>query len=204
MMPPGSAATRCRPPQPCTTATCTWTGSRPCRRRAPPAGAGRGGSASTSTTACGSATGPSSAASSPWPAATRDRRLRARALTGRPLWVPSGAAAEDERETVHVAQFRAAAVPAAHGLQLVRHELHPRGRPGAAGRASTGSPASAVQAEQAYRVLLENLRPDGGLDVQQAEVPQPAVRGQQRVVRAEQDLVLQQRVDAAHELRREI
>ena len=58
--------------------------------------------------------------------------------------------------------------------------------------------------EQAGGVVLEDLGPDLGLDVELVEVGQPAVRGDDRVVRAEQDLVLQQGVRVPDELRREV
>src|SRR6516225_4468898 len=60
------------------------------------------------------------------------------------------------------------------------------------------------EAEQARRVLLEDLRSYLVLDRQLGEVGQPAVRGEQREVRPEQDLVLQQGVGVLHELGREV
>src|SRR5437763_7078735 len=73
-----------------------------------------------------------------------------------------------------------------------------------------GEPRRAVsrgrlaEPEQAGRVVLEDLGPDLGLDLEQVEVAEPALRGQQRVVGAEQHLVLQQRTGRADELRREV
>ena len=58
--------------------------------------------------------------------------------------------------------------------------------------------------EQAGRVVLEDLGPDLRLDLEQLEVAQPALRGQQRIVGAEQHLVLQQRTGRADQLGREV
>ena len=51
--------------------------------------------------------------------------------------------------------------------------------------------ASAVQAEQADGVLLEDLETDVRFDVQLAEVAEPPFRRQQWIVGAEQHLVRQ-------------
>src|SRR5438067_12368199 len=51
-----------------------------------------------------------------------------------------------------------------------------------------------AEIEYAYRVVLEYLRPHLRLDVELAEVGQPPVRRDQRIVRPEQHLVLQQSV----------
>src|SRR5690349_20054855 len=63
---------------------------------------------------------------------------------------------------------------------------------------------SPAEIEHAYRVVLEYLRPHLRLDVELAEVGQPPVRRDQRIVRTEHHLVLQQRVGVPDELRREI
>src|SRR5215471_9838243 len=60
------------------------------------------------------------------------------------------------------------------------------------------------QAQQPRRVLLEDLRSYLVLDRQLGEVGEPAIRGEQREVRPEQDLVLQQGVGVLDELRREV
>src|SRR4051794_19939418 len=66
------------------------------------------------------------------------------------------------------------------------------------------SDRSAGEAEHAHGVVLENQRPDVVLDVQLVEVGAPAVRGDDREVRAEQDLALEQRVGRPDQLRREV
>jgi phenylacetic acid degradation operon negative regulatory protein len=58
--------------------------------------------------------------------------------------------------------------------------------------------------EQPDGVVLEDLRAYLGLDRQRVEVGQPAIGGDQRIVRAEQDPVLQQGVGVLDELRREV
>src|SRR5213079_301521 len=60
------------------------------------------------------------------------------------------------------------------------------------------------QAQQACRVLLEDLGADLVLDLELREVREPAVRGQDRVVRAEEDLVLEERVRVLDQLGREV
>jgi hypothetical protein len=52
--------------------------------------------------------------------------------------------------------------------------------------------------------VLEDLGADLGFDVEQFEVAQPAFRGQQRVVGAEQHLVLQVGTGGADQLGREV
>src|SRR5437667_8565715 len=54
------------------------------------------------------------------------------------------------------------------------------------------------------RVGLQYFRPDFLPDVELGEIRQPAVRRDHRPVRAEQHLVLQDRVDVAHENRRKV
>ena len=66
------------------------------------------------------------------------------------------------------------------------------------------SVSSQSEAEEPGRVLLEDLRADLVLDLQLLEVGQPAVGREDRVVGAEEDLVLEQRVGVLDELRREV
>src|SRR5580693_10249934 len=61
-----------------------------------------------------------------------------------------------------------------------------------------------AEPEQADRVVLEDLGPDLRLDVEQLEVAQPAFRGEQRIVGAEQHLVLQVGTGRPDQLRREV
>src|SRR5580658_7848017 len=63
---------------------------------------------------------------------------------------------------------------------------------------------SLAEAEQADGVVLEDLGADLWLDVEELEVAQPAFRGEQRVVGAEQHLVLQVGTGRADQLRREV
>ena len=61
-----------------------------------------------------------------------------------------------------------------------------------------------LRSEQAGGVLLEHQRPHLVVDLELLEVAQPAVRRDHRVVRAEQDLVLEQRVRVLDQLGREV
>src|SRR3954464_1757740 len=63
-------------------------------------------------------------------------------------------------------------------------------------------PAAASEAEHPRGVVLEDQRPDLVLDLQRREVGEPAVRGEDREVGAEQDLALEQAVRGADELGR--
>jgi hypothetical protein len=61
-----------------------------------------------------------------------------------------------------------------------------------------------AEAEQAGGVVLEDLGPNLRLDVEQFEVAQPALGGEQRIVGAEQHLVLQVGVGRADQRGREV
>src|SRR5580693_5185860 len=73
-----------------------------------------------------------------------------------------------------------------------------------ADRAPGPEPHLTAEPQQADRVVLEDLGPDLRLDVEQLEVAQPAFRGEQRIVGAEQHLVLQVGTGRADQLRREV
>src|SRR5437667_3717108 len=64
--------------------------------------------------------------------------------------------------------------------------------------------ATLPQAQQPSRVLLQDQRPHLGLDLQALEIRQPAVGLDQRVIRAEEHAILQERVRVPHKLRREV
>src|SRR5581483_7662282 len=59
--------------------------------------------------------------------------------------------------------------------------------------------SSALDAEQFPRVRLQHFRPDFLADVELGEIGKPAVRRDHRPIGAEQHLVLQDRVDIAHQ-----
>src|SRR3712207_5381542 len=65
-------------------------------------------------------------------------------------------------------------------------------------------PERSAEAEHPDGVVLEDQRPDVVLDLELLEVGQPPVGGDDREVRAEQHLALEQRVGGPHQLRREV
>src|SRR5690606_20062007 len=77
------------------------------------------------------------------------------------------------------------------------------GRGFAVFRASKGL-RRVAQLEELDRVLLEDQRLDLVAETGVLEILEPALRRDQRVVRSEQHLVLQQRVRIVHQLRREV
>src|SRR4051794_23544322 len=70
--------------------------------------------------------------------------------------------------------------------------------------ALTASGLGLVEPEQADRIALEDAGHHLGLEPGVLEVLHPAVRRDQRIVAAEQDAVLQQRVRVLHQLLREV
>src|SRR6202453_4628397 len=61
-----------------------------------------------------------------------------------------------------------------------------------------------TKTKQLNRIVLQNLGPHLRLDVKRLKITQPPLRGQQRIVGAEQDLVLKERVGGPDKLRREV
>ena len=88
--------------------------------------------------------------------------------------------------------------PSNHRAGLSRGDPQPALGPRAQARRSSPQP------QGADRVLLHDQRPDLGLDVQRLEVGDPALGAQQRVVRAEEHLALEQAVGGLDQLRREV
>src|SRR5438132_12262903 len=66
------------------------------------------------------------------------------------------------------------------------------------------APLSGGQLEKPCRIVLQDQRPDFGLDRQLGELLHPALGRDHRVVGAEQDLLLQQRVGVLDQERRAV
>src|ERR1700760_506786 len=69
---------------------------------------------------------------------------------------------------------------------------------------ATRRPGDALDPEQPARVGLQHLWPDLIADLELGEIGKPPVRRDHGPIRAEQHLILQNRIDVAHQDRREI